>query len=181
MGVRWRYIQNLADRLLVQNQITQPPIPVDTIAQGLKVRIVYQHFDEHKQTDISGFFLVTPSEPIIGVNNRHSSTRIRFTIAHELGHFLLHHHKSGLVHVDHSFKIKFRSDESSQGTNLEEIEANAFAAELLMPLKFLKSDLASLDTFDYEDDAWLRNLADRYKVSSLAMNFRLNRLGYING
>ena len=177
MGVRWRHIQSLADKLLVRNQIAAPSVPVDTIAECLNVRIIYQEYEED---GISGFFYNSPKEPLIGVNKQHAVTRARFTIAHELGHFLLHSYTSGNVHVDRSFKIKLRSEESSQGTNTEEIEANTFAAELLMPLKFLKSDLAATDAFDFEDDRLLKKLAGQYRVSPQAMYFRLARLGYIS-
>ncbi len=60
-----------------------------------------------------------------------STVRQRFTIAHELGHFFLHR-ASSTVFVD-AAPIFFRDESSSNGSQREEIEANAFAAELLMP------------------------------------------------
>ena len=78
----------------------------------------------------SGFTLREGSRTIIGVNTRTSRKRQRFTIAHEIGHVVLH--ESPLI-VDHSVRIDWRDGVSSLGTQKQEIEANAFAAALLMP------------------------------------------------
>jgi Zn-dependent peptidase ImmA (M78 family) len=70
----------------------------------------------------------------------------RFTIAHELGHLLLH---DGIeVRVDKHFRVNLRSSESSKAEDVEEI---AFAAELLMPRDFLLRDARKL-TLDIEDE-----------------------------
>ncbi|USK87293.1 ImmA/IrrE family metallo-endopeptidase [Peribacillus asahii] len=53
----------------------------------------------------------------ISVNKNHSRQRQRFTIAHELGHFLLH--KGTAIHVDRNFRVNFRNGASSQATDLE--------------------------------------------------------------
>src|SRR3954470_4270018 len=68
---------------------------------------------------------------IIGINSSHPETRKRFTIAHEMGHLVLH--QLDQVHVDKQFLVKLRDDISSQAIDPHEIEANAFAAALLMP------------------------------------------------
>lgn len=70
---------------------------------------------------ISGVLIVTDDYIAIGVNKNHPKTRQRFTIAHELGHFLLGH-GSGMC-----------KDGVIQNKNKER-NANHFAAELLMPL-----------------------------------------------
>jgi Zn-dependent peptidase ImmA (M78 family) len=105
----------------------------------------------------------------------HVPVRQRFTIAHEIGHLLLHEHDQ--VHVDRGFRVRLRSDISSQGTDRDEMEANRFAAELLMPLKMLQADVQSLE-FDLTDDDALWALAKRYGVSTQAMTYRLNTFGY---
>ena len=177
MSVRWRRIQTLTSKLLEDNQIAAPPVPVKRIATSLGIKVVYQEYEE---AQISGFLYRSPKESIIGVNSTHADTRKRFTIAHEIGHFLLHSHESGNVHLDYAFQVKLRDDVSSQGTNTEEIEANAFAADLLMPSRFLTADLIAIGGIDIEDDRFLQKLADRYRVSLLAMQFRIARLGYIS-
>jgi Zn-dependent peptidase ImmA (M78 family) len=176
MSVRWRRIQTLTSKLLVDNRIVDPPVPVERIATSLGIEVIQQKYEEDT---ISGFLYRSPNHSIIGVNTNNANTRIRFTIAHEIGHFLLHDYELGNVHLDYAFQVKLRDDESSQGTNTEEIEANAFAADLLMPSRFLIADLAPISTLDIEDDRFLKKFADRYQVSMLAMHIRLAHLGYI--
>ena len=59
----------------------------------------------------------------------------------------------------------------------DEMEANRFAAEILMPIDFLRNDLKGRE-FDLADDNELRSLARRYGVSTQALAIRLNSLGY---
>lgn len=89
-------------------------------------------------------------------------------MAHELGHFFLH--EGILNHFDRSFRLNYRSEESSKATNVEEVEANYFAASLLMPKIFLDADGAS-EFLDSDDQ--VRELARRYHVSQHAMSLRL--------
>jgi Zn-dependent peptidase ImmA (M78 family) len=72
--------------------------------------------------------------------------------------------------------IKYNRDaKSAEGTNNKEIEANRFAAELLMPRKFLEKDLANM-ALDVEDESTINELAKKYKVSLQALAWRINRL-----
>jgi Zn-dependent peptidase ImmA (M78 family) len=57
-----------------------------------------------------------------------------------------------------------------------EIEANTFAAELLMPADLLLGTLGGR-SIDLEDDEAVASLAKRFKVSEAAMRFRLSSLG----
>ena len=81
--------------------------------------------------------------PIIGVNSLHHPNRQRYTIAHELGHLELHRQLiTSEVHVDKGFPVLMRDPKSATGTELHEIEANQFAAELLMPRTLIEQALA---------------------------------------
>lgn len=55
-------------------------------------------------------------------------------------------------------------------------EANAFAFELLMPREWLLRDIAEIGAFDIEDDAKLKRLAARYRVSVPVMTLRLGQV-----
>jgi Zn-dependent peptidase ImmA (M78 family) len=57
-----------------------------------------------------------------------------------------------------------------------EIEANTFAAELLMPTDLLVAALGGRSV-DLEDDEAIASLAKRFRVSEAAMRFRLNSMG----
>lgn len=126
--------------------------------------------------EIDGFLYREGGQPVIGVNRNQALVRRRFTVAHELGHLLLH--ETGDVHVDRGFRIFLRDSHSREGVDQHEMEANRFAAELLMPIEFLGDDLATRQ-FDFADDKQLRALAKRYGVSTQALAIRLTGLGYI--
>jgi len=127
--------------------------------------------------DLSGFLYLDSDQAVIGVNTRHHPVRQNFTIAHELGHYLLHDQEQ--LHVDHEFRFRLRCEVSSQGTDIAEREANLFAATLLMPREFLEADLAKEDFVDLLDDEFLHGLSRKYGVSTQALVNRLKNLGYI--
>lgn len=159
-----------AVELLRWAKVEEPPVPVERLAKRLGAEVRYEPLDG----DLSGMLFREEGRTIIGVNALHSKSRQRFTIAHELGHLQLHEGYG--IHVDHRFPIRRKRDErSSQGLDLDEIEANGFAAELLMPTEMLERDLDDTDP-DYEDDELARRLADRYRVSLQAMAIRLGKL-----
>jgi len=117
---------------------------------------------------------------VIGVNSEHSRTRQRFTIAHELGHLLLHADEE--FHIDEKRPLARRDDVSSQATDAREIEANQFAAELLMPKALVGASVEALIEADPEisvEEA-IDELANAYRVSTLAMTHRLTNLKIIS-
>jgi Zn-dependent peptidase ImmA (M78 family) len=110
---------------------------------------------------------------VIGVNSMDAPNRQRFTIAHEIGHLLLH--KDEHLHVDEKSPIGLRNDRSSLAIDEREIEANQFAAELLMPVELLEKDLGRLPD-DIETEEAVTRLARLYQVSEQAMTVRLTAL-----
>jgi len=174
--IRRKHIRLIVDRLLHDHNIRSAPVPVARIAQLMGVEIRF----EPAEDNLSGFLYRDKKrkKAVIGVNSNQHANRQNFTAAHELGHYLLHDFDT--VHVDRDFKVWLRSEKSSQGTDLEEREANLFAAELLMPHHFLEADVNEMGTLDPADERALHELADRYGVSTQAMAFRLAYLGYLN-
>lgn len=172
-------VEKKAYSLLNEFNITEPYVPVKEIANGLGIDVVYENFD----SDISGMLYRNEEEKeyIIGVNLAHGLNRQRFTIAHELGHFLLH--KGEATHFDRGgFRVNYRNSLSSTASNKEEIEANAFAAALLMPEEFLiqaVEDKLSHGIDISNDEEEVTEIADLFKVSSQALAIRLGKLGYI--
>ena len=175
--VRRKQIHALVERLLTSQAVSSAPIPLTKIVRSLGIEIQL----EPAEGDLSGFLYRDHRRKlaIIGVNAGHPQTRRTFTIAHELGHYLLHDIDD--VHVDRHFKVWLRSETSSQGTDDEEKEANLFAAEVLMPARLIEEDIQRSGTFDLLDERAVKDLAERYEVSSQAMTFRLAYLGYIHG
>ena len=119
---------------------------------------------------MDGVLIREPGQtPIVGINEALKENRKRFTIAHELGHLVLH---SSAYHVD--TKIHMRNSVSSTAESALEIEANQFAANLLMPDWMLTESLEAEETQDVEDMA--DRLAPIYGVSVQSMTLRLAKL-----
>jgi len=173
-------MRNLVERLLAAAKVKTPPVPVDDLIRAQGVEITRKKFDD----ETSGLVYVDPKTglAVIGLNVSHSKTRQRFTLAHELGHFLLHNRGAGGLHVDEGdFFVRFRDRHSADGFDKEEREANAFAAELLMPSCFLERDIKKLtDGLSLSDDADVRRLANRYGVSLQALSIRLAKIGLLD-
>ncbi len=161
-----------AAKLLKRLGCNTVPVNVDDIAKHLGAKVIYKDFDG--EDDLSGMLFQDKDQTIIGVNLKHPENRRRFTIAHEIGHLVLHQALfQGRVHVDKTFEVRlFRDGRSKQGKDLIEIQANKFAAELLMPTEHIKSDLKNI-SIDIESDEHIKVLAQKYKVSTQAMYIKI--------
>jgi Zn-dependent peptidase ImmA (M78 family) len=148
-------------------------IDVHKIAKKLGVEICEDKLDD----DVSGVLVMKNTAPFIFINEKQSENRQRFTIAHELGHFVIHHSD---WHVDtgKSIKIYNRDSKSSSGEHLEEIEANQFAAELLMPKENIDRFMAKQKITNFDEDS-IEELAKFLKVSLQALSIRLAKLSYV--
>lgn len=181
MAVRRKQVQDLAEAMLERFKPKLKHgrvICLDKIARDFGIEIIFDEVDD----DLSGFLFRDKKNGriVIGVNKSHHPNRQRFTIAHELGHFLLHEGET--VHFDGqrgAFTVNLRNSESAKGESDWEREANLFAAEVLMPAKFLAQDLRGKDLDLLGEDDFLGKLAAKYEVSIQALTFRLANLGYI--
>jgi Zn-dependent peptidase ImmA (M78 family) len=162
-----------AQQLLVRLGIQAVPTPVEKIAKALGAQVRFSPFD----SELSGMVYIKDGVPIIGVNSLHHPNRQRFTIAHELGHLELHREMiTSKVHVDKEFPALMRDSNTATGTEQIEIEANRFAAELLMPHNLIKQALAGKQ-FDIDDDGPIEELAKKFRVSKQALEYRIRNLG----
>jgi len=159
--------------LLARGKVQKPPVPIESLAELLNASILHEHLDP----EVSGVLYRLPHGPVIAVNKDHADARTRFTIAHELGHLLLHLGRALIV--DHVVRahVNLRDNRSSLATDKEEIEANAFAASLLMPQAFVHSELARLLARPFTPDEVINDLAASFGVSQQAMEYRLTNLG----
>ena len=165
--------ERAAERLLAQHQITRPPVDVEALAHAEAILVVHRRF---KDADVSGMLFRDGDHHVIGVNSAHPAARRRFTIAHELGHRALHPGRELILDVP--VRVNLRDKTSSMASDLEEIEANAFAAALLMPEQMIRDQLSQLPAIKRrEPDATAAALSRIFKVSISALNFRLINLG----
>ena len=159
----------MAEALLEAQGINKPPVPVERIARSLGAQVRYAPFEG----ELAGMLIRDDDGRgvVIGVNSLHHPNRRRFTIAHECGHLRLH--EGQRAYVDRSpLRVNLRDGVSSSATNTDEIEANRFAAELLMPYAMIREDLSGVD-LDIEDEEALRKLYERYRVSLQALTLRI--------
>jgi Zn-dependent peptidase ImmA (M78 family) len=156
-------IESAAEQLLVQLDIKEVPIPIEEMARLLGIRI-----SRAPSTDFSGLLLRKDGKALIGVNSSEAPVRQRFTIAHELGHFILHPQKDAFV----DFR---KGTEAGQARPPRERHADMFAAALLMPRTPLLRDFRRLAK-DGDTNQITAMLAKQYAVSEDAMRFRLINL-----
>jgi Zn-dependent peptidase ImmA (M78 family) len=138
------------------------PVPVGKICSSLGIEALHYPMKD----DESGKIFLKNNKYFIRVNASHLPSRRRFTVAHELGHY--YHHKDFL---DKESQILERNNYSGLGFDEKEIEANAFAAELLMPKVHFLQKCSELQK--------IHLLAEYFFVSELAIKVRLINLGLI--
>ena len=168
----YKTIDEKAHKLLAQSDALVQPVDLDQVIEHLKLSV-----DERPLEDEYSGFLAVKEKKII-VNSRHAPARRRFTIAHEIGHYQLHRTKNDIpVFIDRT--VYFRKDNSSGIEHRLELEANAFAAGLLMPEILLDEYLEKHPHLDLEKPADIKILAEEFEVSRPALEYRLNNLGFV--
>jgi len=165
---RVKEIRSLAEIKLKEFDSEDIPVDIEIFAQNLGALVKYAPYEDG---ELAGMLVrENGKNPMIAVNSAHHPNRRRFTIAHECGHLLLHDRE---VFIDETLSVTRKRDGvSSLAISTEEIEANQFAAEVLMPRKHLLNDIRNLN-LDVEDDTETVNLAKKYKVSIQAMSYRI--------
>jgi len=159
-----------ATKLLRKHNLLQVPIDVEGVARHLGARVVFDELDD----DVSGLLLREKGASTIAVNKSHHPNRQRFTLAHECGHLYLHADKGDRLWLDKT--LFFRDGSSHSGDQFSEVEANQFAAGLLMPEELILDALGKGRPISELD---VIRLAMRFGVSERAMTVRLISLGLI--
>jgi Zn-dependent peptidase ImmA (M78 family) len=164
-------VARAAAELLKQGD-TKIPVHILTIAKSLGISV----HDEDFEDAVSGILIVKKVGHVIGVNSKHPLFRKRFTIAHEIGHFVLHREQKS-VFVDGSGTFH-RNPESAKVNQRQEREANLFAAHLLMPEGELRAYIER-KALDPNDEAALNRMAKYFYVSPQALAIHLGTLKLI--
>jgi Zn-dependent peptidase ImmA (M78 family) len=163
-------IENITNSILEEFNVTELPIQIDNLIS--KRNLIIKHSD--LGDGISGLLLIKDNVGVIGINQADPEVRQRFTKAHELGHYELHRQNKDLF-IDKGFAVLFRDKNSSIGEIKIEQEANAFAAGILMPEKFIIREIQK-NKFDIYDDESMQKLAEIFNVSTTAMTYRIANL-----
>ena len=162
-----KFIEEKAENLLKEHNLFKAPVNIQNLAKKLGINIEAAKLE----SEISGFLVIKDQKAFIRYNESENKKRNRFTIAHELGHFILHSNQQPLF-IDKA-NVMYRNPDSASGELTKEREANAFAAALLMPKRLISSELEKIKEGDK-----ISLLAKRFRVNPQAMSFRLSNLGY---
>jgi Zn-dependent peptidase ImmA (M78 family) len=154
----YRRAEREAIRMLNEAGVYEPPVNPVSIAKSVGVEVKFVNFAGASE-GVSGLF--DPQKNEILVNRSEPGVRQIFTIAHEIGHKVLHEEWA----KSEAYRVLWR-DQRQQTNDRFEQEANAFAANLLMPRQMVKQ---------------FRNLPlDRMaKIFAISESFASNRLQYL--
>jgi Zn-dependent peptidase ImmA (M78 family) len=158
-------VESKAEKILEALNIKTIPVPVEDIASKLNIKI-----SRAPSSEFSGMLIRKNGHALIGINDDESTSRQRFTIAHELGHYFLHTKKDTFIEY-----TEYRDNKKEIMRTVPERQANMFAAALLMPRTYLEKDFKIIAKKGFTEDE-LEILAEKYQVSEDAMRFRLMNL-----
>jgi Zn-dependent peptidase ImmA (M78 family) len=164
------HIEDQTQSILKVNNMFRPGFDIKKLVQKLSIKLIADIFVD----DVSGYFVIKNGHPVISYDQMANSNRQRFTIAHELGHYILHS-KSQPIFIDKTPKVFYRNSASASGEVLKEREANAFAAALLMPKALVLEELKHVNPDAVKA---VEALALKFAVSIQAISFRLSNLGF---
>lgn len=173
-----KQIKMQAEQFCQDNGINEYPVKIVNICnqKGIKV------FEEYINPDVSGLIVVDEKEwekygtnKFIVVNLADSPERRRFTIAHELAHYVLHR-RDNLLYA--------HRDVNNQSLRQNEIEAEAnyFATNILMPENLVRERVEDIKKILWgvaPNFTLVNEVADSFLVSKKAAEVRLKQLGLI--
>jgi Zn-dependent peptidase ImmA (M78 family) len=146
-----------ARKLFTVIDITTPPVKLTSILKHLGIELK----SSGKLNFIDAVLFKDEKFPLIVYNSHRDFLRQRFTIAHEIGHYVMPH-KSGI------FSCSCNMEDLE-----EEREANQFAAELLMPEVIFRNKWLE---YDENPVHRIEHLSSIFEVSSSAVKIRIDRL-----
>ncbi len=162
MKPRYSFVKKMAQKVLMDFDINTVPVDMKAIFTSLGIKYVEINDSE----GIDGAVLEVKDRGRVAVLNvAKSLARQRFTLAHEFGHFFLQH--SEVDFYDPEEARDPGSGYSEHAKPPQEIEADVFASELLIP----RNKLAVL----FKENGDLEVLANKFLVSKDAMDVAINQ------
>lgn len=150
-------------RPILEKHQKEAPVKLGRLASDLGIEV----FKSTLKPGISGLIepsATAPSGFCIKINRHEPVNRQRFTLAHEIAHFVLHKYDIGIGLVD---DVLYRSRLSDR----KEVEANRLASQILMPSELVKQELSRY-RFASADEK-IDSLANTFRVSKEAMRIKL--------
>ncbi|KQN93057.1 hypothetical protein ASE95_10775 [Sphingomonas sp. Leaf231] len=158
----WQWHSLTSDvREVIQRHQRSAPVDLVGLTRDLGLTVKAATLAPGKSGEIRPY---GPDRYIIRVNRHDNPARQRFTVAHEIAHYLLHR---PLIGTGISDDALYRSNQSSS----IEAEANRLASDIIMPANLVNNALAVAHTLGVTDVR--EALADTFKVSPAAMGIKL--------
>ncbi len=158
----WKTLSEAQQAVIIGHQ-TEFPVKVGVIAKSFGIEVKKATL----AAGISGEIKESGDTCIIRINRHDVKTRQRFTLAHEIAHFLLHRDKIGDGITD---DILYRSKLSDD----LEAEANRLAADIVMPWSLIQASLESYKGLSTEQK--IEQLAEVAEISTTAIKIRLGKI-----
>ncbi len=156
---------NEAQKAILEKHMSTFPVKLGQLARELGVSIKVSSM----RSGISGQIARIDGEYTVRVNRNEARERQRFTIAHELAHFLLHRNIIDTSPDGITDNVLYRSGEPDR----IEYEANRLAADIVMPMALIEEELRTKFRGTINEAA-IESLAAHFEVSKAAMEIRLS-------
>ncbi|MEM9809086.1 MAG: ImmA/IrrE family metallo-endopeptidase [Cyanobacteria bacterium P01_D01_bin.56] len=153
-----------AQDIIQKHGLFQLPINVYQIAKNLGVNIIFESFPSNLYMKLKAFCYKEENFSLIGINKKHKTQLQRYSLAHELHHLLYDFNSN-----------QFACGPSNQHEIIE-IDAERFAAELLMPRKMIERLISNPLNLSYLS---VGLVAQHFGVSYEAAAIRLEKFGLI--
>ena len=132
MYTEYKIARDMAWTALINTGIYRLPVKLSAIANHYGIQILSYSDSCQESFDDDGYSTKYNGKLIIYYNDLKPAARIRFTIAHEIGHCLLNHVREGEI-------TPRLNSETDKYKDPKEIQANVFARDVLMPATVLHS------------------------------------------
>src|SRR3989338_9999972 len=118
---RYALANKLANKLLHDSKISCPPVDPRILLKHLKIELISHDFPKN----VSAVLMKVDGITVVGINKNHPPNRRNFSIAHEIGHYLLGHNIDMIIDPSEVSEGRFDTEHANK---IQEQEANVFAS-----------------------------------------------------
>ena len=167
----YKIARDKAWETLIECGISELPINLAEVVNRYGIYLIKYsdsgYISRHNYPNEDGYSRLVDNKPVIYYNDNKPTRRIRFTIAHEIGHILLGHLSQG--------ETLHRNTENDVSDTREQ-QANVFARDILMPATVLHS----LNVSSADDISNICNVSTQSAEISFNRLLELNKRGMFN-